>query len=777
MTTSSTRRLASALLAPCLLAAGGAVAAAETPVEPPPCPQAFAEARLDQGVRLCAQAIRQAGPGEVEATGDVTIHAKGARIQADRIRLREERYLDAEGNVLVVWGANRVLGDRMTYDLEEETGTIENASGEVEPEFYFWADEVEKIGEDRVRLRRATVTTCTQPIPYWSFSVSSAKIRLEKYAHLRNLRLRAGRVPIFYLPYLVWPVKPERAAGFLLPNFGTTRTRGNVVSFPFFLPLGDSADATLFTEYYTRAGWGAGAEVRAIPNREGEAHLSAYYIWDQVSDAGRFNWKYQQTQKFLNGFRMVADVEQVSDFDYFTDFERDLARASQPQIRGRLELSRNGAWTSLNVREFRIEQLFSDGTSLVQQTLPEIEWRGRSRHVGRTPLYFAFESSVSHIRQQSSRIDAHYARGDFFPTLSAPFSPRPWLDVTPTVELRSTYYSQSREISPAPDGSTIVLDDDLVRVLWGGGIEIVGPKLFKIYNRPESGFSTRYKHTIEPRIVYGYQRADDTADEILIYDEVDRLFTSSNRIQYGIRSRLFAQRPRARPPDPEGEGERVLLPPSPGGPSGVQPSPTPGRGGQAPDPDAATEPVEIASFELRQSRAFDRDLSFADLDGDGIVETTSASSDVDATGRFHPAPWMSLDLRARYNHLYDRVSDLSLSGSVHRENVGRLSFSLVRRPGLVPGTRDSTQLRYGAGVSLWDGRVRVATDGTWVPTAQGLEAKIPDQRWVVEFYTQCCGFLTEYLARDFAGNERRDFRFTIDLRGIGKLLDFHGGTE
>ena len=37
-----------------------------------------------------------------------------------------------------------------------------------------------------------------------------------------------------------------------------------------------------------------------------------------------------------------------------------------PQILQRVELSRNGSWASINARELRREQLFSDGSTLLQ---------------------------------------------------------------------------------------------------------------------------------------------------------------------------------------------------------------------------------------------------------------------------------------------------------------------------------------------------------------------------------------------------------------------------
>jgi len=167
---------------------------AQTPAKPPaqqPQEKPTTMTRMLGGAELRAEKIRQTGPGELELEGSVTISTEHARMQADKISIKDERYVVAEGNVLAVWGPNRLSGTRMEYDLQEKRGTVENAMGQVDPEFYFTADKAEKVGDDWIYLDSATVTTCTQPVPYWSFSVSSAKIHIDHYAYMKNLRLRA----------------------------------------------------------------------------------------------------------------------------------------------------------------------------------------------------------------------------------------------------------------------------------------------------------------------------------------------------------------------------------------------------------------------------------------------------------------------------------------------------------------------------------------------------------------------------------------------------------
>lgn len=728
--------------------------------------------------------------GDQLLEGAVTIRVGDgeARLQADRMVRKDERFIEAEGNVLVVWGGNRISGTKMQYDLKEQRGHIENAVGVVEPQtdapLFFTAERAEKVGDDLVLLDRAVVTTCTQPVPYWSFSVSHAKVRLNHYAHLRNVRLRARRLPILYLPYLLWPVKPDRSAGLLFPEFGSTRDRGEIFGLAYFIPLGKSADVKLTGEHYTKAGTGGGMRVRWIPNERGTARFDGFFIDDKIFGATRHQATYEQVQTFANGMRLVADLNEVSDFAYFTDYERELSLASSPQVLARLELTRNGRWTSLNVRELRREQLFAGGESRVQQTLPEIELRGRNRRLGRSPLYLSFESSGIAIEQFGAGPSSDYYRGDLFPTLTAPYSPLPWLDISPSISWRGTFYTQSRQA-----GTTTTVDESVARSLFRGGVELVGPKLYRIYGGEEGGKRPRYKNVIEPHVGYEYRTADSGQISILQFDEIDTLTTASNQINYGLRSKLFARRPRAELKDQDTAVRPVTLDTerTGGSLSDVDPGAAAAQEDTAEErgkaKEAPQEPVEILSLEVRQSRSLTTDLLTEDRDGDGVLDPgedvdvngvldRSRYSNLEMIGRFNPGPSTSVDLRGSWDPLFDHISELSLSGNLYSP-VSRSAFSIVRRAGVGPAAETRTQIRLAAGLALWSGKVRLDSEGTY----DLEENRVPDQKYRVEFYTQCCGFLAEYLARDFTVLTRREFRFTVDLRGIGKLFDLHEASE
>jgi lipopolysaccharide assembly outer membrane protein LptD (OstA) len=126
-----------------------------------------AETKLPKDLDVTFGNMRLTESGEYVFTERVTLTWKESRIQADRVLVRPGEYVEAEGNVLIVWGGNRLFGNRLTYDLQEERGFVEDAVGEVNDEYIFWAKRAEKIGDDVIRVEKGVVTTCTQPVP-WS---------------------------------------------------------------------------------------------------------------------------------------------------------------------------------------------------------------------------------------------------------------------------------------------------------------------------------------------------------------------------------------------------------------------------------------------------------------------------------------------------------------------------------------------------------------------------------------------------------------------------------
>ncbi len=845
------------------------------------------EASEDQGTRRVVRpgpggsALEiAAGPGSILGKDElilkeyVDIKFGDARLQADYVRfIPSTNEAHAEGNVILDQGTSRITADSLDYNLETETGVFHNASGYAEPSYIFHAETLEKISRDELVLHDATFTACTQPIPYWSFKVGRGLLRLNEYAYLHNLSFKVGRVTVFYTPYLVWPIKTDRASGLLFPEFGFSRRGGSVISNAFYWAMTRSMDSTFHFDYFSKAGYGTGLEYRLVPNDRGRVFFTGYYIRDKVVDEenppdvdeSRWVIDYQQTQDFGAGWRLVTNANFISDFDYYRDYERDFRLSTNPEARSNLLLTRGWGFYSLNVRGERREQVVNERVTaravgdpfvssvedvVVRWTRPEVELRGRRHRLGRAPFFLALESSVASFTRGEAGAD--YERLHLVPTISSQISPVTWLDVNASVGYQSTYYSRSQSNDlgcdnrpntgdsgegngltererdnnvvngvfdaaedvgcDAGDGRPIfgalngrvdeetetVLRDSINLDALRAGLEIIGPKFSRVFDTPDSDFSPQYKHTFEPTLRYAYRSDSQDADNVIRFDEIDSFGGEANRVTYALVSRLFAKRPAegAQHFDASGGWSASYA----GGTADPRTNLLSVLGVEEVReseesivfrPGAAVEQekrklstVEVARLEISQDYSFIGPISRSTA-----LNETRRVSPVRASMRVNPTLHASIDVRTEFDVIFRQFRQASLSANLRSPERGflDLTYSLVRdlegRALLEQGTPFSTtqvfdrsQIGLQAETNLFSRRLLLGMQVNYeLGDVLPGEPRLRDQRYKFGYNTQCCGFQMEFLNRNFSGSSQREFRFLINLKGVGNVIDLHAG--
>jgi LPS-assembly protein len=826
---------------------------------------------------MSAERIIQESPGEFHLTGDVDFQYGTARLFADDIRYSDaSRTVTAEGNVVIQFEANQISGDRVEVNLESGYASIDNARGYFEPDVIMEAERIERLGENTFKITKGRFTTCTQPTPYWSFGLSSGIIELGSYARMVNAAFSFGRVPVFYSPYLVWPIKEERSPGLLLPHIGFTSKRGPFISNALYFPLGRSMDATFQFDFFNgRVSTdveqlpqaGQGLEFRYVPSEHGSGLLTGYFLRERFrtfpsleeQERDRYRLTLSHTQRLPMDFRLLADVTTVSDLDYFLDFEREIRASSSPTVLSQLELSRQTGPMALNIRFNRQLQFLAvdagtgDTEDLTLWRLPEIELRGRGIRIGRSRFYLNFASSFDGFGRRTRTInstesiesvEAAWTRFDVAPTISGNFTPVPWLDLSPRISFRETYYSAS-DADPGPDLDPE--DDAFERRSWSFGMSAVGPRLYRLYGgkRPDA---TQYKHTFEPRLSYSFAPEVTGGEKIIPFDEIDVTPPSTNVMSYSLTSRLFAKRTdrnRIDVPPPALNATFASLVTGETAPTRYETTPTAPVGPDAPAPDvessgepsgkvapdlAATTtyvapeistgsvrkamkqetveadksgvgPVEIATFDLTQRFSFDQNKP---LSISNALDIESAFGPVLATLRFNPSRAASLDMGTEFDILFHEIRSVSLSGNLRTKNLNylRLSWFLNRdlegvsaasnascaespsgvtgRGGFDPGRcyNDTSQIRLLGGVATGGRKLTLDVEGNY----DVQESFFRDQRYRFGWNTQCCGVMVEVSRRFFQTSSLGDtseteFRFVLNLRGVGTFLDLNGRPQ
>jgi lipopolysaccharide assembly outer membrane protein LptD (OstA) len=858
---------------------------ATTPGSPArPAPKAFGK-----GPGGCELTIA-AGPGSILEKDElilkdyVDIRCGDLRLQADLVRyLPATHEAHAEGNVVLDQQNVRVTADILDYNLESQTGQFLHARGYTEPTILFEAERIEQVSKDKLILYDANFTACTQPTPYWSFKIGRGELHLGEYAYLHDMQFKVGAVTVFYTPFLVWPMKSDRASGLLFPEFGFSKRSGTILSDAWYWAMSRSQDSTVYVDYMSKAGIGVGTEYRYVPSATGRGMFTGYFIRDQVAaeeqkpgvPTDRWMIAYTHTQQLADQWHLIANANFISDFDYYLDFERDLRVSSTPQALSNAYLTRSWGFYSLNMWGERREQLVQDAelpTAYGQPSVftvnhpitrwiePEIEARGRRQRIGDTPLYFEFQSSVDHFVLGDQQAD--YNRADVYPVISSQLSPVPWIDIDANAGARDTRYSKSQAsdlgcdnlpnthdfgegngvFDEEPDNppigifgpeddvgcdgipgtgdygegngrrdseKTVVVDQNFERRVYQAGLDIVGPKLSRVFDTPSSGFSPQFKNTIEPTIRYLYLSDVQSPASIIRFDDVDVTTNHTNMVTYGFTTRLFAKRPAGAvdqftgglPPVPGSESttqdalaralmrvqaDKARQAAQNAEASGAQGAPGTGTGDETTG-ETGAEPkksslstVEIASFELTQDYSFLQPLSVS-----AALNEQLSVSPVHAILRVNPSINTSLDVRSDYDVIFKQIRDASLSANLRSPTRGFLDFTWTMSRDLEGRALESERL---ATLPPFDqSQLGLQGEGTFfrrrlllgfqtnyeLGTLTPGEVRFRDQRYRAGYNTQCCGFQFEYLNRNFIGSNLTEFRFLVNLKGVGNVVDLH----
>src|SRR5207244_13046879 len=96
----------------------------------------------------------------------------------------------------------------------------------------------------------------------------------------RSVRIKGS--PVFEFPFATHPVEDlERQSGLLIPNFGRSSRKGNILGESVYWAINRSMDATLGAEYYTIRGWAQRGEFRARPSDTSFVDLNYLGVLDR----------------------------------------------------------------------------------------------------------------------------------------------------------------------------------------------------------------------------------------------------------------------------------------------------------------------------------------------------------------------------------------------------------------------------------------------------------------------------------------------------------------
>ena len=475
------------------------------------------------------------------ASGDVVFSAPDVRLSADRVEY---------------WTSDQKAVFHEAYgwvDLGDEVDR--SMFGTQEPDLLFHGQMIERIGARTYRITKGAFTSCVQPTPRWQLVATTFTLNLDSHALFVNMILKVKGVPVFYLPGMYYPIQADgRATGLLMPTWGASNYQGSSLSNAFYWAIDRSQDATFYYDRFLQHGGdGRGAEYRYTRGNGSQGNFRAYRLNEPEAEIPYAGGTRTRDARLSDEYRgnvrhgLPADWTARAQIDYFTDI--DVRQTYHTNVfdasNSRRSMSGN---LSGPVGDFELSgtydysETFFGTDAALNGASPRIGFgRGKTELFG-MPLYLAFDAEYARLLRRSRRerdgvlseVDAGLARFDFYPVLQFPFNRWAFLKLDSRAAWRTTYWDES-----IVDGDQ--MDVGVGRHFFELSTRATGPSFIKIWDTPDSGYSERMKHLIEPWVGVSRVSAIDNFDSIVRIEGIDSIVGNVVEYEYGVDTRLYAR--------------------------------------------------------------------------------------------------------------------------------------------------------------------------------------------------------------------------------------------
>lgn len=483
--------------------------------------------------------------------GDVVLRQSSLQVEADEARLLQaENRGELIGNVRLRDDGALVVGDRAELQLDNGEAKIDNAEyvlhkGHVRGSALYAKREETAV----IRLKDGTYTSCEPGSNAWYLKGNNVTLNpATGFGTATNVTLRVKDFPVFYTPYIHFPIDDRRQSGFLPPSISSSGNNGLTLQTPYYFNLAPNYDATLYPTYMSGRGLLTEGELRYL-TKSSEGQLGAGYISDSNNDrklqseSKQQRWLYSWQHKQGLDSRLLAEVDytDISDPYYFQDLSTDLGIDNTTYVnqRGTLTYRGDGYTARLNAHAYELANI-TDITPY--NRLPQITLDGALPfHPG--GLDFSYGSELVRFDRNlrsglfsdenglttpwyDTRIRglarANGTRLHLEPAVSLPLD-WSWGFVKPQVKFLQTNY----DLSLDQQGKSTLLAEQEFSASHSRNLAMYSVDSGLYFDRDTQWFGKDYRQTLEPRLFYLYVPEEDQTD-IPVFDSGEYTFNYSS---------------------------------------------------------------------------------------------------------------------------------------------------------------------------------------------------------------------------------------------------------
>lgn len=276
----------------------------------------------DQRINVTSDTGDLGRAGDATLSGNVKIRMGQRLLTADQAEIdAEQRSISLNGDVEYLDPTMHVRGEGGAFQ-EGGRGDFKGAEFELlDTSVRGAAKNASMSPSGHIKLEDVKYTACPPGNEDWSLGAGGIDIdQKNRIGTGRDVRIEFLGVPIFYTPWISFPVGDQPKSGLLFPTIGSGSRTGTQVAVPYYWHLAPNYDATLITRWYSSRGVRLDPEFRYLSDTT-RSQLNVEYLFDDqdTGDArGVVEWRH--VTRFAPRTRLLIDATDVSDDNYYEDF-------------------------------------------------------------------------------------------------------------------------------------------------------------------------------------------------------------------------------------------------------------------------------------------------------------------------------------------------------------------------------------------------------------------------------------------------------------------------
>jgi len=323
--------------------------------------------------------------------GSAAIQQKRMSIAADTIRyLSTEEIVMATGNVEIADGGENATGTALIYHIPTATARTFSTTSFYDRAQYN-SETVTMLSRDQFNLTNVVFTSCEKDTFDYYFWAEIMKVYPDDKAVAKPIILYVQDTPVFWLPYVVFPIRRGRSSGFTIPTLGSSSRDGRYIrKIGYYFGFSDYFDLLISSDLMEKTRFQVTIterhNLRYVMN--GRSRMQ----WRRQFENSRDRWLVESTHthELFDGTMVRLTGNFVSDRSYLEDTQQNPQDRMEGQLRSWLSLSRNIGRGSAQVSVEYTEYLNSlpdtiDNEILSELSAPDIRFSHPSSPVFVTP--------------------------------------------------------------------------------------------------------------------------------------------------------------------------------------------------------------------------------------------------------------------------------------------------------------------------------------------------------------------------------------------------------